>query len=101
MRSTHQAEGSGLAASADRSLRYVFAVFVPVSALTLAVAPVATSAAYGRGAFTSADLMVTALVVAGFAPLVCTVMVSQTLTARSMHAAAAACCSPPASSTSS
>ena len=53
---------------------------MPVSALTLAVAPVAVSTAYGRGAFTSRDLAVTALVVAGFAPLVCTLMVSQTLT---------------------
>jgi putative peptidoglycan lipid II flippase len=78
--STKQPEGSGLADSADRSLRYVFAAFVPIAALTLAVAPVAASAAYGRGAFTAADLHVTALVVAGFAPLVCTVMVSQTLT---------------------
>ena len=53
---------------------------MPVSALTLAVAPVAASTAYGRGAFTPEDLFVTALVVAGFAPLICTLMVSQTLT---------------------
>lgn len=80
VRSTHDPERSGLGASADRSLRYVLAVFVPISLLTLAVAPVAASVAYGRGAFTAADLNVTALVVAGFAPLVCTLMVSQTLT---------------------
>ena len=52
---SHQDE-SGLAVSADRSLRYVLAIFVPVSALTLAVAPVAASTAYGRGAFTPEDL---------------------------------------------
>ncbi len=53
---------------------------MPISALTFAVAPLAVAIAYGRGAFTSADLQLTALVVAGFAPLVFTLMLSQTLT---------------------
>ncbi len=72
--------GGGLASAAGQALRWVLVVFVPLAALTLAVAPIAVSAAYGRGAFTATDLHVTALVVAGFAPLVCTLMVSQTLT---------------------
>lgn len=75
-----QSERSGLASATGQALRYVVVVFVPVSALTLAVAPVAVSAAYGRGAFTLTDLNLTALVVAGFAPLVCMSMMSQTLT---------------------
>jgi hypothetical protein len=37
-----------LASVAERALRYVLVIFVPVSALTLAVAPVAASVAYGR-----------------------------------------------------
>jgi len=80
VRSTRRSGDSGLAAAAGQALRYVLVVFVPVSTLTLAVAPVAASVAYGRGAFTAADLHLTALVVAGFAPLVCTLMISQTLT---------------------
>jgi len=80
VKSTHHAKQSGLAAAASQALRYVIAVFVPVAVLTLAVAPVAVSVAYGRGAFTAADLRLTATVVAGFAPLVFILMISQTLT---------------------
>lgn len=80
VRSTQHRGGSGLASAAGRALQYVLVVFVPISALTLAVAPIAVSTAYGRGAFAQDDLLVTALVVAGFAPLVCLMMVSQTLT---------------------
>jgi putative peptidoglycan lipid II flippase len=80
VRSTHQSDQSSLASAAERSLRYVLAVFTPISALTLAVAPVAVAVAYGRGAFTSTALTETSLVVAGFAPLVVALMLSQTLT---------------------
>jgi putative peptidoglycan lipid II flippase len=80
VRSTRQVDQAGLASAAGQALRYVIVVFVPIAALTLAVAPVAVSTAYGRGAFTPAGLGLTALVVAGFAPLVCTLMMSQTLT---------------------
>lgn len=80
VRSAQTPGGSALGSSAGQGLRYLGAIFVPISALTLAVAPVAVSAAYGRGAFTQAGLDMTALVVAGFAPLVCTLMMSQTLT---------------------
>ncbi len=80
VRSTQRTERSGLASAAERSMSYVAAVFMPVSALTLAVAPIAVAVAYGRGAFTADALHLTALVVAGFAPLVVTQMLSQTLT---------------------
>lgn len=80
VRSTHEDGRSRLASATEQALRYVTAVFVPISALTLAVAPLAVAVAYGRGEFTSADLQLTALVVAGFAPLVFTLMLSQTLT---------------------
>jgi putative peptidoglycan lipid II flippase len=80
VRSTYHPGGAGLASAAGQALRYVLVVFVPIAMLTLAVAPVAVSTAYERGAFTPTDLHVTALVVAGFAPLICVMMVSQTLT---------------------
>ena len=80
VRSTHHEGRSSLASATEQALRYVTAIFVPISALTFAVAPLAVSVAYGRGEFTSADLQLTALVVAGFAPLVFTLMMSQTLT---------------------
>jgi putative peptidoglycan lipid II flippase len=80
VRSTYDRDRSGLADAAVRALQYVIVAFVPIAALTLAVAPVAVSTAYGRGAFTSTDLNLTALVVAGFAPLVLLMTFSQTLT---------------------
>lgn len=79
VRSANESERAGLASAAARALRYVVVVFVPLSALTMAVAPIGVSVAYGRGAFTLADLQLTALVVAGFAPLVIVLMISQTL----------------------
>ena len=80
VRSAQRTDGTSLASSAERSIRYVIAVFMPVSALTLAVAPLAVATAYGRGAFTPDALRETALVVVGFAPLIVTLMLSQTLT---------------------
>jgi peptidoglycan biosynthesis protein MviN/MurJ (putative lipid II flippase) len=59
-------------------MRYVGIVFMPISTLTLAVAPVAVAVAYGRGAFTPEALAETAHVVAAFAPLIVTLMLSQT-----------------------
>ncbi len=79
----HAAQGAdptGLATATSKTLRYVIAIFVPVSALTLAVAPVAASVVYGRGAFTAADLNETARVVGAFAPLLVIFLSSQILT---------------------
>jgi putative peptidoglycan lipid II flippase len=73
-------ETSALAFVTAQILRYVIAVFVPVSALTLAVAPVAASVLYGRGAFTAADVSTTAQVVGAFAPLLVIFLSSQILT---------------------
>jgi putative peptidoglycan lipid II flippase len=80
VQATRSGPGTGLGAATSQAMRYVIALFVPVSVLTLAVAPLAVGTAYGRGAFTSADLFTTSLVVAGFAPLVMTLMINQTLT---------------------
>lgn len=60
----------GIARATERSLKYVLIVFVPISALTAAVAPVAVQVAFGRGAFDLQDVMDTATVVAAFAPII-------------------------------
>jgi putative peptidoglycan lipid II flippase len=68
-----------LASTTSRSLRFAIGVFVPIALLTAAVAPLAVSVAYGRGAFGPADIDRTARVVAGFAPLIVVLMTSPVL----------------------
>jgi putative peptidoglycan lipid II flippase len=70
---------SSLASTTSRSLRFAIAVFVPIAALTAAVAPVAVAVAYGRGAFGPEDVQQTAHVVAAFAPLIVILMTSPVL----------------------
>lgn len=72
--------GPGLASATERSIRYVLALFVPVAALTIAVAPVAVAVGYGRGAFGALDVSRTAQAVAAFAPLIVVLMCSPALT---------------------
>ncbi len=66
--------GSGLGGATSRALRYVLTVFVPIAALTIAVAPVAVAVGFGRGAFTADDVALTAGAVAAFAPLIVVTM---------------------------
>lgn len=68
-----------LASTTSRSLRFAIAAFVPIAALTAAVAPVAVAVAYGRGAFGPEDVAETARVVAAFAPLIVILMTSPVL----------------------
>ena len=68
-----------LASTTSRSLRFAIAAFVPIAALTAAVAPVAVSVAYGRGAFGPKDVAETSRVVAAFAPLIVILMTSPVL----------------------
>jgi putative peptidoglycan lipid II flippase len=63
-----------LAAWADRTLRSVVAIFVPIAALTAAVAPLAVFFAYGRGAFTTEDMSLTAATLAAYSPIIVTLM---------------------------
>jgi putative peptidoglycan lipid II flippase len=72
---------AGLAGMTDRMLRYAIVVFVPLAGLTVAVAPVAVAVAYDRGAFTEADVALTAAVVAVSAPLIVMWTVAPTLVA--------------------
>ena len=71
---------TSLASAVERTLHYVIAVFVPVAALTAAVAPLATSIAYERGAFGPEQVLLTAESVAGFAPLLLVLMMLTVLT---------------------
>jgi putative peptidoglycan lipid II flippase len=80
VRSTLAGAGTTLASATERGLRYAIAVFVPVATLTAAVAPVAVSVAYGRGAFAASDVSLTAQAVACFAPLLVILMTSPVLT---------------------
>jgi putative peptidoglycan lipid II flippase len=74
-----QAGGSGVGTTTRRSLQYALTAFIPLATLTAAVAPVAVAVAYGRGAFTAADVERTARVVAAFAPLIVVLMTSPVL----------------------
>lgn len=76
VRATHSVSTDTLGNVTMRLLRLTIAVFLPIAALTAAVAPVAVGVAYGRGAFTPEDLATTAQVVAAFAPLILLLMLN-------------------------
>jgi putative peptidoglycan lipid II flippase len=80
VRSSLHGMASTLASSTTRALTWVLALFVPVAILTVAVAPLAVTVAYGRGAFTADDIIATASAVAAFAPLIVTIMLVPVLT---------------------
>ena len=80
VRSTLRGAADSLAFDTERAIRFAIALFVPVALLTAAVAPLAVSVAYGRGAFSTDDLALTAGAVAAFAPLVLILMVLPVLT---------------------
>jgi putative peptidoglycan lipid II flippase len=77
---TQRGSRDELGGATGRAAGYAIAVFAPVAALTAAVAPIAVAVAFLRGAFDSADLALTAPVVAAFAPLIVVLMVSPVLT---------------------
>lgn len=80
VRSTLSGATASLAATSERALRLLIAIFVPIAMLTAAVAPLAVTAAFGRGAFSSEDVSLTWPVVVGFAPLLLILMVVTVLT---------------------
>jgi putative peptidoglycan lipid II flippase len=59
-----------LGALTSVAVRFAAALFVPVAMLTAAVAPLATAVVFGRGQFDAEDIERTAIVVAGYAPLI-------------------------------
>lgn len=73
-RAAHATGVDGLGFATTRLLRLAVVAFVPIAALTMAVAPVAVGVAYGRGAFTADDLALTSVVAAAFTPLIVLLM---------------------------
>jgi putative peptidoglycan lipid II flippase len=80
VQASHGADGSELGDASSRVLRYVLTFFVPIAALSAAVAPVAVSAAYGWGEFSADDLRLTAQALAALAPTILLVMYAPVLT---------------------
>jgi putative peptidoglycan lipid II flippase len=80
VQSTLGVAGENLAVWADQMLRSVVAIFVPVAALTAAVAPLAVFVAFGRGEFTASDIGLTAGALAAYAPILVTLMALPILT---------------------
>jgi putative peptidoglycan lipid II flippase len=79
VRTAHAPVEFGLGAATARAIRFVLAVFVPLAVFTAAVAPIAVSVAFERGAFGPLDVERTARVVAAFAPMIVILMVSPVL----------------------
>lgn len=71
---------AALGAATERGLRLMIAVFLPVTMLTAAVAPVAVATVYGRGVFTADDVRAVAQVLVAFAPLVVVLVADEILT---------------------
>jgi putative peptidoglycan lipid II flippase len=80
VQATLGAPGGTLSSWADQMLRYAVAIFIPIAALTAAVAPVAVFVAYGRGAFTPEDMNLTAAALAAYAPGLVTLVMLPVLT---------------------
>ena len=73
-------ESKSLGEVAASALRYVTAIFVPLSIATAALAPVIVEVAYVRGAFDDRASILTAAALAGFAPLLFLTMANSILT---------------------
>jgi putative peptidoglycan lipid II flippase len=72
--------GSLLASATSRVLSFVLTFFVPIAALTAAVAPVAVTTAYGRGAFSTEDALLTSQALSALAPMILILMFQPVLT---------------------
>lgn len=70
---------SSLGDASHRSLRYVIAIFVPLSVATAALAPILVDVAYRRGAFGDEAAFLTSGTLAGFAPLIVLTMAQSVL----------------------
>jgi putative peptidoglycan lipid II flippase len=73
-------ESTSLGQTAETAMRYVTAIFVPLSVATAAMAPVIVEVAYVRGAFDERAATLTTAALAGFAPLLFLTMVNSILT---------------------
>lgn len=73
-------ESQSLGQAAAGAMRWVTAIFVPLSVATAALAPLIVEVAYLRGAFEDRAAILTAGALAGFAPLLFLTMVNSVLT---------------------
>ena len=80
VRASQDREEQSLGSAASDALRYVTAIFVPLAVATMALAPLIVAVVYVRGEFGAQDASLTAVVLAGFAPLLFLNMVNSVLT---------------------
>ncbi len=73
-------QSGSLGEAAGSAMRYVIAIFVPLSVATAALAPTVVEVAYVRGAFDERAAILTAGALAGFAPLLVLTMANSVLT---------------------
>ena len=73
-------ESRSLGQAASSAMRYVTAIFVPLSVATMALAPLIVEVAYVRGAFDEEAWTLTTAGLAGFAPLLFLTMANSVLT---------------------
>jgi Uncharacterized membrane protein, putative virulence factor len=71
--------GGGLGESAERAVRQMVALFLPVAVGAMALAPLGVQVAYKRGAFDAAAVTTTAAVVVAFAPMILLTMIQPVL----------------------
>jgi putative peptidoglycan lipid II flippase len=76
----NEPDGSLLASATSRVSSFVLVAFVPIAVLTAAVAPVAVTTAYGRGAFSADDARLTSEALAALAPMITILMFQPVLT---------------------
>lgn len=69
-RSGAETDDTAMGRTASEALRFVFAVFMPLSIATMALAPIVVAFAYQRGAFGEAATVATSGVLAGLGPLI-------------------------------
>jgi len=80
VRAAQSARGSSLGEGANRALRYTIVLFVPIAVGVSTLAPLLVEVVYRRGAFDAHSAMLTAGVVAAFAPMLALTMIQPVLT---------------------
>lgn len=79
VRASLLADGRSFADSTTGALRYILAIFVPLSVATGAMAPLIVDLAYVRGAFDERAAALTSVTLLGFAPLLVLTLVQSVL----------------------
>jgi putative peptidoglycan lipid II flippase len=80
VRASQDRERQSLGGAAGEAMRYVTAIFVPLSIATMALAPLIVGVVYVRGAFGAEDAILTSVVLVGFGPLLFLNMANSILT---------------------